>query len=71
MSPDGRPKVELLTRRDFDGKSRSGFTAYSALASKWEFEQMGIWPQNSLQVIREQMGIRANGNVPRKIMHND
>ena len=44
---------------------------YSALASKWEFEQMGIWPQNSLQVIREQMGIRANGNVPRKIMQND
>ena len=45
--------------------------SYSALASKWEFEQMGIWPQNSLQVIREQMGIRANGNVPRKIMQND
>ena len=44
---------------------------YSALASKWEFEQMGIWPQNSLQVIREQMGIRANGNVPRKNMQND
>ena len=44
---------------------------YSALASKWEFEQMGILPQNSLQVIREQMGIRANGNVPRKIIQND
>ena len=36
-----------------------------------EFEQMGIWSQNSLQVIREQMGMFAeklcrmieNGNI--------
>ena len=35
---------------------------YSTLARKWEFEQMGFLVKNSLLTIREEMGIRENGD---------
>ena len=38
------------------------YSLYSALARKWEFEQMGVLAKNSLLTIREKMGIRAKGN---------
>ena len=31
------------------------------LANKWAFEQMGIFREKALLFIREQMGIRTNG----------
>ena len=34
---------------------------YSMLANKWAFEQMGIFREKALLFIREQMGIRTNG----------
>ena len=30
---------------------------YSTFANKWEFEQMGVWVENRLLIIREQMGV--------------
>ena len=40
-------------------------------ANKWEFEQMGICPKTSLQVFREQMGFRTNGNLKSENTHSD
>ena len=31
--------------------------------NKWEFEQMGRFAENALQLFREQMGIRTNGKT--------
>ena len=36
---------------------------YSTFANKWEFEQMGRFAENALQLFREQMGIRTNGKI--------
>ena len=44
--------------------------AYSTLSNKWEFEQMGICPKTSLQVFREQMGFRTNGNLESENTHS-
>ena len=45
--------------------------AYSTLSNKWEFEQMGFCSKTNLQVFREQMGIRTNGNLKSENTHSD